>query len=138
MVKLDDPVASGAPPAVSQTLFARVLYSSPADGNVIPTAFVEGVLVTLFSGPPPDPRHNLAPSWHVERDVTDYSALFHTAQSGDVVLGNLVNSTFTGVISGSAALEFYPKRGEGDRDDPALPADAVYPLTQSNGHGGFN
>lgn len=70
--------------------------------------------------------------------VTDYSALFYTAQSGDVILGNLVNNTFTGIISGSAALEFHPKRGESDRDDPARPADAVYPLTQSNGHGGFN
>jgi hypothetical protein len=44
----------------------------------------------------------------VERDETDYSALFESAQSGQVILGNIVNSTYTGVISGSATLEFYP------------------------------
>jgi hypothetical protein len=44
----------------------------------------------------------------VERDETDYAALFNSPQSGHVILGNLVNSTYTGVISGSAELEFYP------------------------------
>jgi hypothetical protein len=130
------------PPAGCPGPWEKVVFT--ADFNVSAgrqfdrTAIVDLGFVNLYFGTTPEPRHNLAPSWHVERDVTDYSALFHTAQSGDVVLGNLVNSTFTGVISGSAALEFYPKRGESDRDDPARPADAVYPLTQSNGHGGFN
>lgn len=102
------------------------------------TAIVDLGFVNLYFGTTPEPRHNLAPSWHVERDVTDYSALFRTAQSGDVILGNLVNSRFTGVISGSAALEFYPNHDDRDRDDSMRPADAVYPLTQSNGHGGVN
>jgi hypothetical protein len=64
--------------------------------------------VNLYFGTTAEPRQNLAPSWHVERDVTDYSALFTNPQSGSVILGNIVNSTYTGIISGSAALEFYP------------------------------
>jgi hypothetical protein len=71
----------------------------------------------------------------VERDVTDYSALFTSPQSGSVILGNIVNSTYTGIISGSAALEFYPA-SEDDRFHPV--PDAVLPLRQANGSGGFN
>ena len=101
------------------------------------TAIVDLGFVNLYFGTTPEPRHNLSPSWHVERDVTDYSALFTTSQSGNVILGNLVNSTFTGVISGSAALEFYAKQGDINRDNPSRPADAVLPLKQPHGTG-FN
>jgi hypothetical protein len=78
----------------------------------------------------------LSPTWHVERDVTDYSALFESPQTGHVILGNVVNSTFTGVISGNATLEFYP-RGDGGPQKRRRP-DLVLPLTQSNGQGGVN
>jgi len=99
------------------------------------TAIVDMGFVNLYFGTTAEPRHNLAPSWHIERDVTDYSALFTTPQTGDVILGNIVNSTYTGIISGSAALEFYPASEH--QDAPRVP-DAVYPLRQSNGSGGFN
>ncbi len=46
--------------------------------------------------------------WHVQRDLTDYSTIFTTSQTGTVDLGNLVNSTYTGVIHGTATLYFYP------------------------------
>jgi len=130
------------PPADCPGPWEKVVFT--ADFNVTAgrqfdrSAIVDLGFVNLYFGTTPEPRHNLAPSWHVERDVTDYSALFTSAQSGHIILGNLVNSTYTGVISGSAALEFYPKQGDRGRDDPARPADAVYPLVQSNGHGGFN
>jgi hypothetical protein len=90
--------------------------------------------VNLYYGTTPEPRSTLSPSWHVERDVTDYSALFKTTQSGEVDLGNLVNSTYTGVISGSATLEFY--QGHHDEDQArrdASVADAVYPLPNAAG-----
>ena len=74
----------------------------------------------------------------MERDETDYSALFESPQSGQVILGNIVNSTFTGVISGSAALEFYPAKHERRQDDPARTPDHVLPLVQSNAEGGIN
>ena len=99
------------------------------------TAIVDMGFVNLYFGTTAEPRHNLAPSWHIERDVTDYSALFAAPQTGDVILGNIVNSTYTGIISGSAALEFYPASEH--EDAPRVP-DAVYPLRQSNGSGGFN
>ena len=98
------------------------------------TAIVDLAFVNLYFGTTPEPRHNLAPAWHVERDVTDYSALFTSPQSGNVILGNIVNSTFTGVISGSATLEFYQAHGDNLGDDAARPADAVYPLRQANGN----
>jgi len=107
------------------------------------TAVVNMGFVNLYFGTTPEPRRTLSPSWHVERDVTDYGALFTSAQTGHVILGNIVNSTYTGVISGSAALEFYPKHGNNERgndheDDRAHPADAVYPLKQVNSDGSIN
>jgi hypothetical protein len=132
-----------APPAGCPGPWEKVVFTADfnetAGTQFDRTAIVDLGFVNLYFGTTPEPRQNLAPSWHVERDVTEYSALFQTAQSGDVILGNLVNSTFTGVISGSAALEFFPKHGQSDRDDdPARPADAVFPVKQPNGQGGFN
>lgn len=101
------------------------------------TAIVDLGYVNIYFGTTPEPRHNLSPSWHVERDLTEYSALFSSPQTGHVILGNVVNSTFTGVISGSAALEFYPSEGAGNGNGQP-PADAVLPLVQSNGQGGNN
>jgi hypothetical protein len=94
--------------------------------------------VNIYYGTTAEPGTTLAPSWHVERDVTDYSALLKTAQSGEVDLGNLVNSTYTGVITGSAALEFYPAQrghlGAGLENAAAnSTADAIYPLPNAAG-----
>jgi Peptide N-acetyl-beta-D-glucosaminyl asparaginase amidase A len=35
-------------------------------------------------------------------------------------------------------LKSFGEKGDRGRDDPGRPADAVYPLMQSNGQGGFN
>lgn len=64
--------------------------------------------VNLYYGTTQEPSSTVAPSWHVERDLTDYSALFRQAADGRAVLGNVVDSTYTGIISGSARLLFYP------------------------------
>jgi hypothetical protein len=101
------------------------------------TAIVDLGYVNIYFGTTPEPRNNLSPSWHVERDLTEYSALFGSPQTGHVILGNVVNSTFTGVISGSAALEFYPSEGAGNGNGQR-PAAAVLPLVQPNGQGGNN
>jgi hypothetical protein len=102
------------------------------------TAVVDLGYVNIYFGTTPEPRHNLSPSWHVERDLTEYAALFGSPQTGHVILGNVVNGTYTGVISGSAALEFYPSQGAGNLGDGQRPADSVMPLTQPNGQGGIN
>ena len=62
----------------------------------------------LYFGTTQEPRATVAPTWHIERDVTDYSPLFHAQQAGRVDLGNLVDDTYTGIIHGSASLMFYP------------------------------
>jgi hypothetical protein len=61
----------------------------------------------LLFGTTPEPGTTLSPSWHVERDVTDLSQIFNSAQDGNVILYNIVNSTYTGIIWGNAQLTFY-------------------------------
>ena len=62
----------------------------------------------LYFGTTAEPSPTLSPSWHVERDVTDLSAIFHEGQVGAAILGNTVNSTYTGVEYATAKLYFYP------------------------------
>jgi hypothetical protein len=133
---------SYAPPAACPGPWDKVIFT--ADFSVSAgvqfdrTAQVFLGHVNIYYGTTAEPGTTLAPSWHVERDVTDYSALFKSAQSGEVDLGNLVNSTFTGVITGSAELDFYPAKrghfGEGPENAEANPtADAIYPLPNAAG-----
>ena len=42
--------------------------------------------VNLLFGTTPEPTSTLSPSWHVERDLTDYTALFGSPQDGDVFI----------------------------------------------------
>jgi hypothetical protein len=83
----------------------------------------------VYFGTTQEPSATVAPSWHIERDLTDYSSLFEQAHSGHATLGNVVNSTYTGVISGSAALVFYPLVPSVP-DHPPRP-DALLPLSAS-------
>jgi Peptide N-acetyl-beta-D-glucosaminyl asparaginase amidase A len=62
----------------------------------------------IYFGTTSEPSHNVARSWHVERDLTDYSSIFTVTQNGTVDLGNLVDSTYTSVLHGSADILFYP------------------------------
>jgi len=81
--------------------------------------------VNLYFGTTEEPSSTVAPSWHVERDLTDYSALLRQPGNGQALIGNVVDSTYTGVIYGSAKLLFYPASILA----PAAPApDAVLPL----------
>jgi hypothetical protein len=102
------------------------------------TAIINLGNVNIYFGTTPEPRHNLSPTWHIERDETDYSALFESPQTGQVILGNVVNGTYTGVISGSAKLEFYPAHEKQVHNEARRTADQVLPLAQSNGQGGIN
>ncbi|HSR96266.1 MAG TPA: peptide-N4-asparagine amidase [Kofleriaceae bacterium] len=80
----------------------------------------------LYFGTTSEPSATVARSWHIENDVTDYSRLFTSAQPGMIQLDNLVDSTFTGILSGSGELRFYPA----SRRDPApTTADVVLPLS---------
>ena len=72
-------------------------------------------------------------SWHVERDLTDYSALLSQTQNGYAELGNFVGTyngvVYDGVITGTATLYFYPG---GDGNESKRP-DQVLSLNQSGG-----
>ncbi len=72
----------------------------------------------IYFGTTAEPRSALSPSWHIERDVTDLSALFKSPQTGSASIQNVVNTTYNGVIYASAALVFYPA-------DAANPAPVV-------------
>lgn len=66
----------------------------------------------IYFGTTAEPRATLSPSWHVERDVTDLSALFKSDQPGTAILGNFIGIsngvTYNGIIYGDVALQFYP------------------------------
>jgi hypothetical protein len=81
--------------------------------------------VNVYFGTTSEPSRTVARSWHIERDLTDYSALFNSAQNGRVDLGNLVNSTFTSTLFGTAILQFYPLASH---QDAPRTADLVLPL----------
>jgi hypothetical protein len=82
----------------------------------------------VYFGTTAEPSRDVGRSWHIERDLTDYSALFASTQGGRVDLGNLVNSTFTSILFGNAQLKFYPLAAH--QHAPAA-ADMVLPLSGS-------
>jgi Peptide N-acetyl-beta-D-glucosaminyl asparaginase amidase A len=84
----------------------------------------------IFYGTTAEPRAALSPSWHIERDVTDLTALFKTPQTGLASIGNVVDSTYTGIIYASSALEFYPASWQAPA--PVTP-DIVVPVSSGNG-----
>ncbi|WP_447035417.1 peptide-N4-asparagine amidase [Streptomyces sp. DSM 118878] len=56
-------------------------------------------------------------TWSVEKDVTRYSETLRQNRSVEMLIGNVVNETYTGVIDVKATLTFY----ERDKDTGATP-----------------
>ncbi|MFZ0860649.1 MAG: peptide-N4-asparagine amidase [Candidatus Sulfotelmatobacter sp.] len=116
------------------------------------TASIYLANANIYFGTTPEPLATLTNTWHIERDVSDYSALFATPQQGTIVLANCTSdcgapyNTLNGVFTVNADLEFYPaERGHGDdwghRDNDHRgnrTPDQILPLVQSNGSGGVN
>jgi len=94
------------------------------------TAEISLGYVNIYFGTTREDDPSFGPTWNVTRDLTDYTPLFIAAQPGEVDLGNLVNSQYTGVISGTATLSFYPVPAGGTA--PVV-ADAVYPYPNAPG-----
>jgi hypothetical protein len=88
--------------------------------------------VNIFFGTTAEPLQTVTDTWHVERDLTDYTALFKTPQTGFASLGNIVGEDgLNSVIFGTFKLEFYPANFL----NPApRTADMVLPLPD-NGNG---
>ena len=127
-------VINYTPPAACPGPWAKVIFT--ADFTVSAgrqfdrtAAFYLGH-ANIYYGTTAEPRAALSPSWHVEHDVTDLSAIFKSPQTGEANLGNIVNTTYTGIIYANAALEFYPA---GDDERTPVTPDIVVPV---NGLGG--
>jgi hypothetical protein len=129
---------SYAPPAACPGPWEKVVFTADftvTAGNQFDrtAAFYLGQ-ANIYFGTTAEPRANLSPSWHVERDVTDLSALFTASQTGEANLGNFVGVsqgvTYNGLIYADAALEFYPARAAA-----SVPrtADIVVPVEGSGG-----
>ena len=132
---------SYAPPAGCPGPWAKVVFT--ADLTVTAgrqfdrtAAFYLGH-ANIYYGTTAEPRASLSPSWHVERDVTDLSAMFGSPQTGEANLGNFVGVsggvTYNGIIYANAALEFYPASA---RDPAARVPDVVVPVNGGGGDAG--
>jgi hypothetical protein len=131
-----NPTYSFTPPSKCPGPWAKVVLT--ADFSIQPGVQYDrtGQLflgdVNIYFGTTAEPLQTLTDTWHVERDLTDYSALFKTAQSGYASLGNIVGADgLNSIIFGTFNLEFYPA----DFRNPApRTADLVLPLPD-NGNG---
>jgi hypothetical protein len=92
---------------------------------------------SIYYGTTAEPRKTLSPSWHVERDVTDLTAIFKSTQTGEANIGNFVGVsggvTYDGIIYANSALEFYPA---GDDHRAPVTPDIVVPVNGSGGDAG--
>ncbi len=84
----------------------------------------------LWFGTTAEPSPQQAPSWHFERDVTDYTSLLATTQNGFALIANYTNSQDTSIITSSAKLLFYPATLKAPA--PRVP-DVVIPLSAAGG-----
>lgn len=132
---------SYTPPSGCHGPWARVVFT--ADFTVTAgrqfdrtAAFYLGH-ANIYYGTTAEPRSTLSPSWHVERDVTDLSAIFKSDQTGEANIGNFVGVsggvTYNGIIYASATLEFYPG---GERDGSKRAPDIVVPVNGGGGDAG--
>jgi hypothetical protein len=125
------PPADCAPPWAAVVLEADFSVTAGRQFDRTASIWIGGA--NIYFGTTAEPSAQVSPTWHIERDLTDYTPLFAGAQPGEVDLDNLVDSTFTGVISGSARLLFYPTARH--QRAPVV-ADAVLPLAAARPTGG--
>ncbi|MFY9980323.1 MAG: peptide-N4-asparagine amidase [Candidatus Sulfotelmatobacter sp.] len=121
---------SYTPPAECPGPWAKVILDAEIDLNAgiqyDRTANFWLGPVNIYFGTTAEPSPNLGPSWHIENDLTDYSSIFYTAQSGQANIGNTLCCGLTSTIYATAVLEFYPLA----QGQPApVAADQVYALS---------
>src|SRR5580692_2891066 len=106
-----------APPADCPGPWQKVVleadYSVEAGRQFDRTATLWIGGVNVYFGTTAEPSATVARAWHIERDLTEYSALLRSASTGRAELGNLINSTYTSTLFGTADLAFYPADDEG-------------------------
>jgi len=132
---------SYAPPSACPGPWAKVVFTADftvtAGRQYDRTAAFYLDKANIFYGTTAEPRATLSPSWHVERDVTDLTPIFKTAETGEANIGNFVGVyngvTYNGIIYANAALEFYPASW---RDRAPTTPDIVVPVNGGGGDAG--
>ncbi|MFJ7343637.1 peptide-N4-asparagine amidase [Streptomyces sp. NPDC101110] len=87
---------------------------------------VGGVEILRTSTPQPSPD---GIEWSVEKDVTRYADTFRTSRDVEMLIGNVVDDTYTGVLDVEVTLTFHPGRPDGAQPDRVLTLDADSALT---------
>jgi hypothetical protein len=130
-------------PGPWQKVVLELNFSENAGYQFDRTASLFLANTNLYFGTTPEPLQTDTNTWHVERDVTDDSALFATAQQGTMVLQNCTStdcpsgySYLNGVFTVNAELQFYP--AQHGFQPPTETPDAVLPLEQPNSSGGVS
>ncbi len=82
---------------------------------------VGGVEIFRTSTPEPSPD---GIEWSVEKDVTRYSDTFRRDRDVEMLIGNVVDGTYTGVIDVKVTLTFYPGSSARASEHTGRPASA--------------
>ncbi|KAL7129450.1 hypothetical protein ABFS83_13G066700 [Erythranthe nasuta] len=69
--------------------------------------------------------------WTVKKDITRYSSLLATNQTLAVYLGNVVDSTYTGVYHVNLTFHFYPAEEEIGLSGSGSGADLILPISRN-------
>jgi hypothetical protein len=130
-------------PGPWQKVVFEANFSENAGYQFDRTASVYIANSNVYFGTTPEPLQTATNTWHVERDITDSSALLTMPQQGTIVLQNCTGSDcgsaysyLNGVFTVSADLQFYPAGF--DRNSANDIPDEVIPMEQGNGSGGVN
>jgi hypothetical protein len=83
--------------------------------------------VQVFRTSTPEPSQD-GIGWSVEKDVTEYEKTLSSAQSVDMLIGNVVDGTYTGVLNVKVTLTFYAPGHDRATDAP----DQVIPLSDGD------
>jgi hypothetical protein len=132
-----------APPADCPGPWEKVVldinFSENAGRQFDRTAEIYLGNTNLYFGTTPEPIPTAANNWHIERDITDYSALLEKAQQGFMVLQNCTtdcgapyNTELNGVFTVTAEIEFFSTPRH--ESAPRVP-DVVLPLVQATSTG---
>jgi Peptide N-acetyl-beta-D-glucosaminyl asparaginase amidase A len=125
-----------APPSACPGPWAKVVldWSGSVAGRQfdrLAGVWIGGAEVFRTSTPEPDPA---GISWHVDADLSRYIPLLHTPQPLVVDLGNIVDSTYTGIYHMNLTVTYY----QADRVHPAAAtADQVVPVSQGTSGAGW-
>jgi len=118
-----------APPKGCESGWSKVVleadFSVPAGRQYDRTVALWLGGVNLYFGTTVEPEPDVAQRWHVQRDLTDYGALFRQKHVGQLILNNWVSPTTNSPIYADVRLAFYPATAG---QTATVMADRVYPL----------